>query len=153
MKNLLFIFLLFMAYGNGISQSNDEKLIAMCCEEGRGCTGSAYCTACKNCSGCRHCAKNGGTCGVCSGGRSSRSTSKPNTYTHPKISDKLSEGKYLYVAVPSLNVRSGPGSNYKTIERVKKDSKLAYLDKDGAWIKVKVEGSGLTGYVYYKYLY
>ena len=32
---------------------------------GRGCSGTADCTACKSCSGCKHCAKEGGTCGVC----------------------------------------------------------------------------------------
>lgn len=142
-----------MGYVNGISQTNDEKLIAMCCDEGRRCTGSAYCRVCKNCSACRYCAKNGGTCGVCNRSKSYRSTPKTKTYTYPKISYKLSKGKYLYVAVASLNLRSGPRSKYKTIERLKKGSKLAYLDKDGAWIKVKIEASGLTGYVYYKYLY
>ena len=153
MKNVLFIFLLIIGCAKGISQSNDEKLIAMCCDEGRRCTGSAYCTACKNCSGCQYCAKNGGTCGVCSSGKNYRSKPETKTYTYPKISHKLSKGAYLYVAVASLNLRSGPGSEYKTIERLKKNSKLAYLDKDGAWIKVKVEASGATGYVYYQYLY
>jgi hypothetical protein len=31
------------------------------------CTGSTPCNACKNCKYCKHCAKDGGTCGVCSG--------------------------------------------------------------------------------------
>jgi hypothetical protein len=31
------------------------------------CTGSGSCKACKNCKNCKHCAKEGGSCGVCSG--------------------------------------------------------------------------------------
>jgi hypothetical protein len=65
MKTLLFSFLLLLFTSSVIGQTQSGKLIAETCE-GRGCTGSEYCSACKNCSGCKHCAKNGGTCGVCS---------------------------------------------------------------------------------------
>lgn len=40
------------------------------------CTGSASCRACKNCRYCQHCAKDGGTCGVCARGASSRKSWK-----------------------------------------------------------------------------
>lgn len=142
MKHILFFLLLIIGYADGFSQSNDEKLIAMCCDERRRCTGSAYCTACKNCSGCKYCAKNGGTCGVCNGNKSYRSKSKT-----------LSKGTYLYVAVPSINLREGPGPKYKIIKKLKKGTKLMYLSRNKSWIRVKAEVSGSTGYVYYKYVH
>ena len=159
MKKLIIILLLTISHSNCNSQTNSNKLIASCCEDGRGCTGSSYCTACKNCSGCRYCAKNGGTCGVCNGGRGkkynsySSSNRKTKTYVNSKISHKLFEGKNLYVAVSSLNLREGPGIKYKIIEKLNKNSKLIYMNKDKSWIKVQVEKSNLIGYVYYKYLY
>jgi hypothetical protein len=68
-----YLFLLFTWTASG--QTSSKKLIASTCE-GRGCSGSEYCTACKNCSGCKHCAKEGGTCGVCAPAPKKKTISK-----------------------------------------------------------------------------
>jgi len=40
------------------------------------CTGSSNCRACKNCNYCKHCARDGGSCGVCTGGSTQRKSKK-----------------------------------------------------------------------------
>jgi hypothetical protein len=62
MKKIFPLFLLFFTIN--ITSAQSKKLLAATIE-GRGCSGTEYCTACKNCSGCKHCAKEGGLCGVC----------------------------------------------------------------------------------------
>lgn len=161
----LFLFILILSSCNAFTQINTTKSLA-CCDVGRGCTGSAYCSACKNCSGCKHCSKNGGSCGVCNGGRVKKYTSqkrttkksatetrkKPN-YTYTKIKSKFNSNSYLYVSSKTLNLRKGAGTKFKIIATLLKDTRLTYLDKQNGWIKVKVVKTGLVGYVYYKYLY
>ncbi|MBV7268033.1 SH3 domain-containing protein [Winogradskyella luteola] len=149
MKVYFFALLLIIGYSNCYSQSNKTELIASCCEEGRGCKGSAYSTACKNCTGCKHCAKNGGTCGVCS----SSNTKKRSSYkssTNTKLNFK--KGDALYAMSNSLNLREGPGTQYKIIEKLKKHSEVELLVIKGSWLKVKVKTSKAIGYVYAKYL-
>lgn len=149
-----------------ISAQSQEKIIASCCstEEGRGCTGSAYCTACSNCSGCRHCAKNGGTCGVCAGGRTSKTSYKrkrsksksyrPNSYTSSTTYhlQSYTNGTLLTVTNEKLNVRKGAGTKYPIIEQIKKGDKVKFIEQKGNWYKVQVIDSENIGYVYYKYL-
>lgn len=144
-----------MGYSNCYGQSNKSEVVVLCCEEGRGCKGSAYCTACKNCTGCRHCAKNGGTCGVCSSGytkkRTSSKKSKPyKSSTYLKVSYK--KGDILQVSSNSLNLREGPSTKFKIIEKLNKYSKVELLKIKGSWLKVKVLTSNSIGYVYAKYL-
>lgn len=156
LKPIFFIFLIISLFSfNSFSQ--ETKLIASCCEEGRGCTGSAYCTACKNCSGCRYCSKNGGSCGVCSSVRKktyrNSSSLKKITADNSSISYKFYRGAVLYTSKTILNLRKGPGVKYKVLKKLKKDTKLVYISKKNNWIKVKEQVSDLVGYVYFKYLY
>jgi len=156
MKILLFIILFVLSYTSCHSQSNKSEItVASCCEEGRGCKGSAYCTACKNCTGCKHCAKNGGTCGVCSSGYTKRKTTNKKSESYKSsIGSKviLKKGDILSVITNSLNLRKGPGTKYEIIEKLKKTSKVELLDIKGSWLKVKVKSSNNIGYVYAKYL-
>ncbi|WP_422104641.1 SH3 domain-containing protein [Winogradskyella sp.] len=155
MKIFLFVILFNISYASCHSQSNKSEIVASCCLEGRGCKGSAYCTACKNCTGCKHCAKNGGTCGVCSSGNTKKRTSsrKPKSYkssTNSKVIYK--KGDILYVSSSSLNLREGPSTKFKIIEKLNKYSKVELLKIKGSWLKVKVVASNSIGYVYAKYL-
>lgn len=155
MKTFLFIALFFIGYSSFYGQSNKSDAVVSCCEKGRGCKGSAYCTACKNCTGCKHCAKNGGTCGVCSSGNTKRRTSsrKTKSYkssTKSKVSYK--NGDILYVSSSSLNLREGPSTKFKIIEKLNKYSKVKLLEIEGSWLKVEVLASNSIGYVYAKYL-
>lgn len=156
----LFLFILILSSCNAFAQINTTKLLA-CCDVGRRCTGSAYCSACKNCTGCKYCSKNAGSCGVCSGGRVKKYTSQKHTtktrkkpnYTYTKVKNKFNSNSYLYVSSKTLNLRKGAGTKFKIVATLTKDTKLTYLDKQNGWIKVKAFKTGLVGYVYYKYLY
>ncbi|HHU62768.1 MAG TPA: SH3 domain-containing protein [Clostridiales bacterium] len=72
---------------------------------------------------------------ITSGGGSSSSSTKTVTVT----------------ASSGLNVRSGPGTNYKRITVAKKGTKLQVLSQSGKWLKVKLP-SGTTGYVISDYV-
>lgn len=138
------------------SQSNSNKLIASCCTETGRCVGSSYCTTCKNCSRCKHCSKNGGSCGVCSTSNSRSYTATPKQNKKIRNSSKTYKNytltTELYITIAALNLRKGPGTKFKIIEKLDNSDKLFYLGKEKLWIKVKVEKSGAVGYVYYKYL-
>ena len=54
------------------------------------------------------------------------------------------------VTASSLNVRSGPGTNYKRIGSLPRNRQVELLAKQGAWYKIKY-GSGV-GYVHGNYL-
>jgi hypothetical protein len=165
MKNILF-FSLILLFSNGMAQTPSKKLIASCCsnEDGGRCTGSAYCSACKNCSGCKYC-NSGGSCGVCDSGKSrsnssSSSKSKSNTsgttYS-PKskstIRQNFYKGDHLFVSNATLNLRSGPGTKYEIIAKLKMNDELTYIESSGDWIKVKVKNSGIEGWTFGKYVY
>lgn len=155
MKILLTLILLSFGYSNCYSQTDSKKLIASCCEEGRGCKGSAYCSACKNCTGCKHCAKNGGTCGVCSSSNTKKISANKKSAPYNSSSNIIinyTKGSTFYVASNSLNLREGPSTKYKIIEKLNKSSKVELIDVSGSWLKVKVKDSENIGFVYAKYL-
>ena len=133
-------------------------------------TGSANCTACRNCTRCAYC-NSGGSCGVCS---SSRRRTRPiysprptgprssgaskRTYSDMKRSnlfdsesvniDSVTTVIHAYVASPRLNLRKGPGTTYGVITTLSQMDELIVLEANGAWYKVEVVGSNLSGYVH-----
>src|SRR5690554_738258 len=162
MKNYFFL-LLFCAF----SFSAKAQEIASCCtsEEAR-CIGSSNCRACTNCSRCAHC-NSGGSCGVCSGYRTTKSSNSSNkTYNSTRQSDnsysnsnnlyKLTRTYYinevLLVKNETLNLREGAGTHYQIIEKLKQNDVLFFLEKQGEWIKVKVKKSENIGWVYVQYV-
>ena len=58
--------------------------------------------------------------------------------------------KTKYVTASTLNVRSGPGTTYKVITTVKKNSSVTVTQTKGSWEKIKVGSK--TGWVSGKYL-
>ena len=166
MKNLfLVILLIFSKY----CFSQNDKLIASCCSTGEArCTGSAYCSACKNCSGCAYC-NSGGSCGVCSGGKRSTSSSsgygtpnkaKPKNQTNREHSNNYNKQEstvYPYtemymVITEKLNVREDAGTGFSIVEALKKNDNVLKISTKGQWTKVKVVTSHTIGYVLSKYI-
>jgi uncharacterized protein YgiM (DUF1202 family) len=45
------------------------------------------------------------------------------------------------------NLRSGPGTKYKLVERLKKGESLDVLEKRGDWVRIRRKG-GLNGWIY-----
>ncbi|MEL7609016.1 MAG: SH3 domain-containing protein [Bacillota bacterium] len=61
----------------------------------------------------------------------------------------LTKNETAYSAV-SLNVRSGPGTNYPVVGKLKVNDQVKYLDSSGKW--AKIEFNGTVAYAYAKYL-
>ncbi|MBR3929763.1 MAG: SH3 domain-containing protein [Clostridia bacterium] len=52
----------------------------------------------------------------------------------------------------SLNVRLGPGTNYKVVGWVRNGQKITVLEDEGAWTKIIVDATGITGYIKSSYI-
>lgn len=166
MKQALLFLVCLLAGSSCFSQDN---LIAGCCtsaKEAR-CTGSPYCSACTNCSRCAHCGA-GGTCGVCSSRSGSNTRTTPRTSTGRKNNSTReyggsrtrsietatdADGSARCEVIPeTLNLRTGPGGNFRVIAKLPKGTELIRLGSKGDWLKVRVAGSNKTGYVLGKYV-
>lgn len=51
-----------------------------------------------------------------------------------------------------VNLRSGPSTEHKSLGKLKRGTAVTLLAESGRWCQVRVNESGLTGYVYAKYL-
>lgn len=58
---------------------------------------------------------------------------------------------YWYINANSLNVRSGPGTDYEKIETLSRGAKIGYYATEGEWARIQTP-SGKTGYMLLKYL-
>ena len=52
----------------------------------------------------------------------------------------------------SLNVRLGPGTNYKVVGWVRNGQKITVLKEEGAWTRIIVDATGKTGYIKSSYI-
>ncbi|MCV0393956.1 MAG: TIGR02594 family protein [Rhizobiaceae bacterium] len=60
---------------------------------------------------------------------------------------------YKVIARSGLNLRSGPGENYRIVESIPADSIVTGIGRDGAWMKVDVGGDGrVDGYMFATFL-
>ncbi|MGC1633785.1 MAG: hypothetical protein WA749_16875 [Gelidibacter sp.] len=148
MKTVLSMVLFALAISASFSQSDTKNLIASCCTEGGRCKGSTYCSACKNCLGCKHCTKNGGSCGVCATDRKNTNTSnnKSSIYynsslTRISVTTTYIKGESLFGNAPTLNLREGPASNFKILEKLTPKSTLIHIETEGSWMKMIVQES------------
>jgi len=69
-------------------------------------------------------------------------TEKPNNQKDPVTTDLVSDGKttavgYGVVTLETLNVRTGPGTNYDKINTVSLGNRYAYYQKSGNWVRIK----------------
>ena len=58
----------------------------------------------------------------------------------------------LYVQAEGLNVRRGPGVDRSVIRQVYRGQELTELDRRSGWVKVRVDGTGMVGWVYSPYV-
>ena len=47
-----------------------------------------------------------------------------------------------------VNIREGPGTNYKVIAKVKRGDKLIKVGERGNWYQVRIEKSGEMGWIF-----
>lgn len=67
-----------------------------------------------------------------------------------KVAPLEAEGTTQYVTVTSLNVRSGPGTNYGKVGTLSMGDKITTYSQSGDWVYVKT--SSLDGYVHTAYI-
>jgi N-acetylmuramoyl-L-alanine amidase len=67
------------------------------------------------------------------------------------IDNALAQTPKVWVSVDSLNVRAGPGSNFRVVARVHQGLKLGIIDRRGNWIKVR-RPNGVLGWVNINYV-
>ncbi|MFQ5602114.1 MAG: PorV/PorQ family protein [bacterium] len=86
-------------------------------------------------------------------GRFKKKKSKPvwqtNSVVEKNSYDKLK--KMAQVTASTLNVRSGPGKNFRIVTKVQRGQKFELLQENGKWRKIRL-GSGSTGWVHENYL-
>ena len=69
-----------------------------------------------------------------------------------KPSDGDFEGKTGYISGNLVNFRTGPGTGYRVIDKLGKGTELNVLSVGIDWYNVQVEKTGISGYVYGKYV-
>ena len=78
---------------------------------------------------------------------------KKTVNTTPDVPAKESTTTWTAKATSKLNLRSGPGSKYKSYGTLKKGAKIELLTKTGKWYKAKYsKGKDGIAYVYSKYV-
>ncbi len=68
-----------------------------------------------------------------------------------RVKSTITYGSVMYVNATSLNVRSGPNTNYKSVGALKKNASVSVAYKVGTWSYIKTS-SGTTGFVLTSYL-
>jgi uncharacterized protein YgiM (DUF1202 family) len=59
-------------------------------------------------------------------------------------------GDYLIVTSKAADIRTGAGTDFKTIQTIKQDGLLKFNSYQGHWIKVTVVETGKAGYIHFK---
>lgn len=69
-------------------------------------------------------------------------------------SEAIKTGTILYISKNggTMNVRSGAGTNYSIAGYAKHGERITVLQKGSEWSKIKVERTGITGYIKTKYI-
>ena len=69
-----------------------------------------------------------------------------------KPSDGNFEDKTGYISGNLVNMRTGPGTGYRVIDQLAKGTQLVVLSVGIDWYKIQVKDTGISGYVYGKYV-
>ena len=70
--------------------------------------------------------------------------------TTPAVQTAADTGKVLFVGSRSVNVRSGPGTDFEVVGRLARgEAVLVVADGEGpdGWSLIRIEGDGVEGYV------
>ena len=69
-----------------------------------------------------------------------------------KPSDNDFEDKTGYISGNLVNMRTGPGTGYRVIDKLNKGVEIVVLSVGIDWYKIQVKSTGISGYVYGKYV-
>ena len=69
-----------------------------------------------------------------------------------KPSDGNYEDKTGYISGNLVNMRTGPGTGYRVIDKLNKGTEIVVLNVGIDWYKIQVKSTGISGYVYGKYV-
>ena len=69
-----------------------------------------------------------------------------------KPSDGNYEDKTGYISGNLVNFRTGPGTGYRVIDKLTKATQIVVLSVGIDWYKIQVKSTGISGYVYGKYV-
>jgi uncharacterized protein YgiM (DUF1202 family) len=58
-----------------------------------------------------------------------------------------STGAGAYITTGEVNLREGPGTKYKVIRKVPKDTKINVVRTDGSWLRVESKTGNPPGYI------
>lgn len=61
--------------------------------------------------------------------------------------DQVAEQAYMVVKKRIVNIRSGPGENYRIIRQAQQGVVFRTLQKKGDWVKIRHEEEDVTGWV------
>ena len=70
----------------------------------------------------------------------------------PPAEPQAPRSRRLYVRAEALNVRKGPGTDTSVLRQVNRGQELTELDRRPQWVKVRVEGTDMVGWVYSTYV-
>jgi len=69
-----------------------------------------------------------------------------------KPGDGNYEDKTGYISGNLVNFRTGPGTSYRVIDKLTKATEIVVLSVGIDWYKIQVKSTGISGYVYGKYV-
>jgi len=69
-----------------------------------------------------------------------------------KPSDGNFEDKTGYISGNLVNMRTGPGTGYRAIDKLAKGTEVVVISVGIDWFRVQVKKTGISGYVYSKYV-
>lgn len=69
-----------------------------------------------------------------------------------KPSDNDFEDKTGYISGNLVNMRTGPGTGYRVIDKLGKGTELVVHSVGIDWYKIQIKSTGISGYVYGKYV-
>jgi len=72
-------------------------------------------------------------------------TKKPTTHSSP-TAPPGQPTQIVYVIWPTVSLREGPGTDFKTLSQIKKGTALSVLEEKGQWFRVRLE-DGKEGWV------
>lgn len=74
--------------------------------------------------------------------------SEPVVIGTSSVEQEISSDAVLYVDAPVVNLRDGPGTDYKILVQVERGDQLNEIERDGDWVNVTAARSGTTGWIF-----
>lgn len=65
----------------------------------------------------------------------------------PASKSASSEEAHAYVTTADVKVRSGPGTRYKAVAEIPRETKVQVVDREGSWLKIVSKHGNPPGYI------